>query len=268
MTVVALLHPGAMGSRLGGELVAAGHEVRWLAAGRSPASVVRAEREGLHPVGAVGALLDGADTVLSVLPPQFAVAVARLVSGAGFSGTYLDANPLSPGTLEEVRQLATGASAAFVDGGVVGPPPQHGSTGSTTNVYLAGETSSVDTVRDLFAGTGVTALVVGDRVGQASAAKQAYALYNKGRVVLAAAAARLAAAHGVSNVLAAESSRRGAELLSELDDVLSGLADVGWRWGPEFDQVAEALADTGIDPSVARALAADLHRFGSAPEPG
>ena len=37
----------------------------------------------------------------------------------------------------------------------------------------------------LFAGTGVTTVVVGPEVGQASAAKQAYALFNKGRVVLA-----------------------------------------------------------------------------------
>lgn len=265
MTVVALLHPGAMGSRLGGELVAGGHEVRWLAEGRSPASVVRAERDGLRPTAAAGALLDGADMVLSVLPPQFAVEVARLVSDAGFSETYLDANPLSPDVLEEVRQLVTGPGATFVDGGVVGPPPR---SGASTNLYLAGESSAVVKVRALFADTAVTAVVVGDRVGQASAAKQAYALFNKGRMVLAASAARLAAAHGVSGVLAGESLRPGADLLGELDDVLDGLAEAGWRWGPELDQIADALAASGIDGSVARALAADLRGFGSAPAPG
>jgi len=262
VTVVALLHPGAMGSRTGGELVAAGHEVRWLTDGRSPATVVRAEREGLRPTAEVAALVDGADMVLSILPPQFAVEVARLVSQAGFAGTYLDANPLAPATIAEVQRLVTGPGATLVDGGVVGPPPR---AGSRTSLYLAGEATGVDHVRDLFTGTVVTPIVVGATVGQASAAKQAYALYNKGRMVLAAASARLAAAHGVSEVLADESSRSGADLLGELDGVLDGLAGVGWRWGPELDEVADALADAGVDAAVARALAADLRAFGSGP---
>ena len=84
-------------------------------------------------------------------------------------------------------------------------------------------------------------------------------------MVLAAASARLAAAHGVSRVLAGESSRPGAELLGELDEVLAGLAGAGWRWGPELDEVADALSDAGVDPAVAKALAADLHAFGPAP---
>lgn len=265
MTVVALLHPGAMGSRVGGELVSAGHEVRWLTAGRSPATVVRAEREGLRPTGGVDALLDGADTVLSILPPQFAVEVARLVCGAGFSGTYLDANPLSPTALDEVGRQVTAAGATFVDGGVVGPPPR---SGESTNLYLAGAAPGVEHIRDLFVGTTVTPLVVGETAGQASAAKQAYALYSKGRMVLAAAAGRLAAAHGVSEVLAGESDRSGSDLLGDLDGLLEGLARVGWRWAPELDQVADALDEAGADPSAARGLAADLRGFGSGLPPG
>ncbi len=87
MAVVALLHPGAMGSRIGGELVATGHQVRWLAAGRSDASRARARTEGLTAVDDPAALVDGADLVLSVLPPQAALDVARLVASTGFAGT-------------------------------------------------------------------------------------------------------------------------------------------------------------------------------------
>jgi 3-hydroxyisobutyrate dehydrogenase-like beta-hydroxyacid dehydrogenase len=256
--VVALLHPGAMGARVGGELVTAGHEVRWLTAGRSPATELRAQREGLTPVADAAALVDGADVVLSLLPPQAAVDVARLVADTGFHGTYVDANPLSPATLAEVRTTVEQRGATLVDAGVVGPPPREG---SRTHLYLAGDPDRVGPVEALVAGTRITPVVVGPTVGQASAAKQAYALFNKGRMVLASLAGALADAHGVGHVLAGESERAGAELLGELDDLRTGLAGVGWRWGPELDELAMALESAGADPAAVRGLAAELRRL-------
>jgi 3-hydroxyisobutyrate dehydrogenase-like beta-hydroxyacid dehydrogenase len=258
VAVVALLQPGAMGARVGGELVTAGHEVRWLPAGRSHETEVRAGREGLTSVADVAALVDGADVVLSLLPPQAAVVMARLVAAADFTGTYVDANPLGPGTLAEVRETVEGAGAVLVDAGVVGPPPREG---HHTHLYLSGDPDRVAAIEQLVAGTRVEPVVVGTVVGQASAAKQAYALFNKGRMVLASLAADLADAHGVRQVLAAERHRRGAELLGELDDLGPGLAGVGWRWGPEMDELALALEDAGVDPSTVRAMAARLRRL-------
>src|SRR4051794_28367279 len=108
-----------MGSRIGGELVAIGHQVRWLAPGRSDATRARARAEGLTAVDDPPALVDGAELVLSVLPPQAALDVALLVASTGFPGTYVDANPLSPGTLGAVRATLEAAGATVVDGGVV-----------------------------------------------------------------------------------------------------------------------------------------------------
>lgn len=257
MSVVALLQPGDMGSRLGGELVHAGHRVRWLATGRSPATRDRAEREGLRAADDPAALVHQAETVLSVVPPQLAVQMAELSAAAGFGGTYVDANPISPATLSAVRRKVETAGARFVDAGVVGPPPRDG---ARTSLYLAGDGELVELVAALFASTRVTPIVVGSTIGQASAAKQAYALFNKGRMVLASMSARLAAAYDVTDVLTAEGDRPGADLLAELDDVSDGLADVGWRWGPEMTELARALESAGIDPTIAQAMSADLER--------
>jgi hypothetical protein len=153
-----------------------------------------------------------------------------------------------------------GAGATVVDGGIVGPPPSHG---GRTHLYLAGEQTAASAVAGLFTGTDVTPKLVGSEIGAASAAKQAYALFNKGRMVLAALAAELASSHGVLDVLAAESERPGAELLAELPAVRAGLAEVGWRWGPEFDQIAASLEDADVDPALARACAALLGRDGA-----
>jgi 3-hydroxyisobutyrate dehydrogenase-like beta-hydroxyacid dehydrogenase len=256
-SVVALLHPGAMGARIGAGLVGAGHQVRWLSAGRSAATRQRAEEAGLVAAPDISVLLEGAETVVSVCPPQGAIDVARLVAGAGFSGTYVDANPVSSGTLAEIAARVEAAGATLVDGGIVGPPP---SPGHRTHLYLAGDQSAVAGVARLFTGTDLTPIVVGTELGAASAAKQAYALFNKGRIVLAALAADLAGSHGVLDVLAAESGRPGADILGELPGVRAGLAEVGWRWGPEFDEIAATLAAAGADPALARACERLLRR--------
>jgi 3-hydroxyisobutyrate dehydrogenase-like beta-hydroxyacid dehydrogenase len=256
-TVVALLHPGAMGARIGAELVRAGHQVRWLDVGRSAATRQRAQDAGLSACVDVARLLAGAATVISVCPPQGALDVARLVAGGEFSGTYVDANPVSLATLTKIAGALEGAGATVVDGGIVGPPPR---PGGLTHLYLAGDRAVAATVAGLFSGTDVTPKLVGSELGAASAAKQAYALFNKGRMVLAALAAELAQAYGVLDVLAAESARPGAELLAELPDLRAGLAEVGWRWGPEFEQIADSLADAGADPALARACAQLLGR--------
>ena len=107
-TVVALLHPGAMGARIGAELVRAGHEVRWLDAGRSSATRRRADAAGLTSTGDVAALLTGTRVVVSVCPPQGALDVASVVAGGGFSGTYVDANPVSAATLSEITATVQG----------------------------------------------------------------------------------------------------------------------------------------------------------------
>lgn len=247
-----------MGARIGAQLVRAGDEVRWLSTGRSAATQQRAEEAGLTATADVAALLAGAEMVMCVCPPQGALDVARLVAGGGFSGTYVDANPVALTTMTEIAATVEAGGARVVDGGIVGPPPREG---GRTHLYLAGDQSAALTVAGRFGGTDVTPMVVGTKLGAASAAKQAYALFNKGRLVLAALAADLAESNGVLEVLAGESERSGAEILADLPAVRAGLAEVGWRWGPEFEQIAAALLGSGADPALARACVEQLRRY-------
>jgi 3-hydroxyisobutyrate dehydrogenase-like beta-hydroxyacid dehydrogenase len=255
---VALLHPGAMGARVGAELVAAGREVRWLSVGRSAATAERAEREGLRRTTRPSELVDGADLVLSVCPPQAAVDIARLVAGTGFAGTYVDANPVSPGVLGEVETAVSAGGATFVDAGIVGPPPV---AGRRTNLYLSGPPPAVRTVMDAFAGTAVTPLHLGDRVGAATAAKQAYALFNKGRLALAHVAGEIAAAYGVTGTLSAEAGRPGADPLADPAALGGDLREVAWRWAPELEETAATLRAAGMDPAPAQAVASVFARL-------
>lgn len=237
-----------MGSRLAGQLVAAGHQVFWVPAGRSAATVARADEFGLTAAPFADAL-GQAEVVLCSCAPQGAVDVARKAGAAGFTGVYVDANPLSGDSLRQAVDALP--EATFVDAGVVGPPPRPGA--GETHLMLSGDAEAAALVRDLFEPTQVSPMVVGDAVGAASAAKASYALYNKGRLALAALARGLAGQHGVLAALEAQAGREDASVLAYADRV-AGLDRVAWRWGPEFDELAATLDEAGLEGDALRGL--------------
>ena len=243
---IAVFHPGAMGSKLAAQLVAAGHEVRWVPDGRSDASKARADDAGL--IGASFAdAVGSAEAVLCSCAPQGAVDIAKQVGAAGFAGLYVEANPLSPASLQEAESAVP--DATFVDAGVVGPPPTGGP--SPTHLMLSG--TAADRVATLWAGTAVTPMVVGAEPGAASAAKSSYALYNKGKAALAVLAFQLAEKHGVTEALVAQQTRADGGSLKD-PGLPEQLRSVAWRWGPEFDELAATLDAAGLEGDAARAL--------------
>src|SRR5438067_652101 len=115
---IAILHPGRMGAAVGRTLLEAGHDVGWLPRGRGSGTRRRADEAGLTALDDVA----DRDLVLSVCPPAAAVGTARSV--AGFSGLYVDANAVAPETAREVSTVVGARGGTYVDGGIVGPPPQ------------------------------------------------------------------------------------------------------------------------------------------------
>ncbi|GAA1139146.1 NAD(P)-dependent oxidoreductase [Kribbella jejuensis] len=243
---IAVFHPGAMGSKLAAQLVVAGHAVHWVPDGRSEASKVRADEAGLIGTPFAEAVRH-ADVVLCSCAPQGAVEIAQQVGREGFAGLYVEANPLSPASLREAQSAVP--DATFVDAGVVGPPPTGGP--SPTHLMLSG--TAADQVAALWAGTAVTPMVVGAEPGAASAAKSSYALYNKGKAALAVLAFQLAEKHGVTAALVAQQTRADGGSLKD-PNLPDQLRAVAWRWGPEFDELAETLDDAGLEGAAARAL--------------
>ena len=243
---IAVFHPGAMGSKLAAQLVTAGHEVHWVPEGRSEASVARAAEAGLIGTPFADAVRE-ADAVLCSCAPQGAVDIAKQVGSAGFGGLFIEANPLSPMSLREAQSSVP--EATFVDAGVVGPPPTGGP--SPTHLMLSG--AAADQAAGLWAGTAVTAMVVGAEPGAASAAKSSYALYNKGKAALAVLAFQLAEKHGVTEALTAQQVRADAGSLKD-PGLPEQLRSVAWRWGPEFDELAATLDAAGLEGDAARAL--------------
>jgi 3-hydroxyisobutyrate dehydrogenase-like beta-hydroxyacid dehydrogenase len=235
--IVGLMHPGEMGAAVGRALQANGQEVLWASEGRS--DVTRERAATFHDAGTVSALADQAEVILSICPPHAAVSVARGVEG--FAGTYVDANAISPMRAQEIARI----HPRFVDGGIVGGPPEE----PGTTLYLSG--SGAAAVAVLFLGSRLEGRVVAN----ASAMKMAYAAWSKGT------AAMLLAIRDVARHFEVEEEWRLSvpELLEPLERAERAAARKGWRWIGEMEEIADTFAAAG-EPDGFHRAAAEVYR--------
>ncbi|MDX3129625.1 DUF1932 domain-containing protein [Streptomyces europaeiscabiei] len=253
---VGILHPGSMGAAIAACAATNAAAVVWCSAGRSAASTERADQFGLTPVATLSELLDRSDIVISLCPPAAAENLAHDVAGYRFDGVYLEANAINPERTTRIAGLLEPATTV-VDGGVVGSPPVRG---KTPVLYLSGPAAATERIEALFAGTAVKTKVLGTEVGKASALKLSYATFQKTSRVLVALAVGMAREHGVDQELIEVASRRTDSYLSEPQYVAKTAARA-WRWGPELEEAADALAAAGLPPEVLRAAATTLARW-------
>ena len=259
MTVVGLLHPGAMGAALGAQLRETGHDVVWASEGRSPETARRAADAGLRDVGTIEGLAGTSDLVLSVCPPHAARDVAAQV--AGRVALFVDANAVSPATARDVAAAIGGAGGRAIDGGLIGPPP-----GGDTSVSLLLSGAGAEDVARLFDGTRVRVRVVGTEIGAASATKMAYAGWTKGSAALLLAVRSFARAEGVEEALLAEWARSQPDLPKRSEEAVAANARKAWRFVGEMEEIAASLTADGL-PGGFHEAAAELYERLAA-EPG
>jgi 3-hydroxyisobutyrate dehydrogenase-like beta-hydroxyacid dehydrogenase len=250
--IIGLLNPGEMGAAVGRCLSDAGHPVLWAAEGRSQETALRAAAAGLIDARTARQVADRADIIVSICPPHAALDVAWAVHG--FTGLYLDANAIAPGTATEIAQLIVSNGGTYVDGGIIGPPPD---TPGTTRLYLSG--AHADTIVDLFQGTGLDPRIAVGPATAASAVKMAYAAWTKGTAAMLLAARALARAGGVEDALLAEWALSQPHLAAQSERAGQSAALKGWRWIGEMEEIAHCMADAGL-PDGFHQAAAEIYR--------
>jgi 3-hydroxyisobutyrate dehydrogenase-like beta-hydroxyacid dehydrogenase len=249
MATVGLLHPGEMGAAVGGCLVSAGHEVLWDPAGRSRASTGRALAAELS--GASLAAIRARSTVIfSICPPHAALDVARQVAAAGYGGIYVDANAVSVATATQVASVVEAGGARYVDGGIIGPPPE---ASGHTRLYLSGPLAGE--VRALFGQSALDARIADGPAFAASAVKMAYAAWTKGTGALLLAVRALARTEGVERTLLAEWAMSQPALGKQSERSAAAAAAKGWRWVAEMEEIAASMAAAGLPPGFHEAAA-------------
>jgi 3-hydroxyisobutyrate dehydrogenase-like beta-hydroxyacid dehydrogenase len=251
MATVGLLHPGEMGAAVGGSLIPLGHEVLWDPAGRSRATTGRALAAGLSGVG-FDRLIARSSVIFSICPPHAALDIARQVAAAGYTVA----------TAEQVSAVVTGAGATYVDGGIVGAPPE---VAGHTRLYLSGP--HANQVRPLFSRSRLDARIAEGPPYAASAVKMAYAAWTKGSSALLLAARALARAGGVERTLLTEWSLSQPNLTAQSERSATAAAAKGWRWVGEMEEIAASMNAAGLPDGFHEAAAEIYNRAAQADLP-
>jgi 3-hydroxyisobutyrate dehydrogenase-like beta-hydroxyacid dehydrogenase len=232
---VAIIAPGAMGAAVGGRLAENGLTVLTSLAGRSAASAARAKAFGLRPVS--DAEIVAADLLLSIVPPGDALALARrlapLLREAGRKPLYVDCNAVNPATAEEIGAVLAAVECPYVDGGIIGQPPQPGAKGP--RFYAAGAEARRFAELARF---GLDVVVLDSPIGAASALKMSYAGCTKGLIALGSAMILAAQRAGAGEALRRELSQSQPALLAWLTRSVPGMYAKAYRFVGEMEEIA------------------------------
>jgi 3-hydroxyisobutyrate dehydrogenase-like beta-hydroxyacid dehydrogenase len=241
---IGLIGAGAMGSALGASWIAAGHDVRTRLSGRSARTRALVRDAGITVADTRNEVVD-ADIVVSVVPPAEALPVARSIAETVRSSAsrplVVDVNAVSPATLGEILAVLSSAGVALVDGTVSGAPPYPGST--RTTLYLSGPQSEV--IAGLSQGWYRT-VVLGERIGSASALKMTTSSMYKGTNALVMQAILTASHFGVLDAFLEDVSRIWPDNVPRWPREVALSATKSGRFVDEMREIAATQAEAGL----------------------
>jgi 3-hydroxyisobutyrate dehydrogenase-like beta-hydroxyacid dehydrogenase len=253
-----ILHPGEMGSFLAASARNTLGTVYWCPEGRSAATRTRAEQQGLTEISSLEEFCRRCSIIVSVCPPHAADAQADAVVAAQFKGIYVDANALSPATMQSLGARLQTSGLRVVDGGIIGLASYKP---GTTWLYLSGPDAAE--VAACFSAGPIEVSVLGTELGQASALKMCFAAWNKGKNALLSAVLATADDLGVRAALEQQWDIYEPGFSAASTERLRGIARKAWRFGGEMDEIAETLQASGV-PHEFFTAAAELYRRESA----
>jgi L-threonate 2-dehydrogenase len=233
--IVAVIAPGMMGSAVATRLTSNGVEVRTLLSGRSDATRARARAAGM--ADASREQVAAADFIMSIVPPGQALALAESLAPAmrvaERKPIYIDCNAVSPDTVLQIDHVVREAGATFVDGGIIGPPPEPNS--DKTRIYLSGPDAAKAAVLEQY---GLSMPVQPGSIGAASAMKMSYAGITKGFTALGATMMLAATRAGTADALLAEMKLSQPALLNWLTTQMPKMHSKAYRWVAEMEEIA------------------------------
>ncbi len=264
LKTVAIISPGDMGHAVGRMLGLHGFEVITCLANRSERTKRLASKGGIRDYPTITEILERADIVLSIVPPglaaQAADEVAESMSASGFCPPYADCNAVSPETAKAIAKKISDAGADFIDGGILGPPPNE--TRNNTRFYFSGERAELLSELD---GKGIMVRLLGPEIGRASGIKMCYAALTKGTHALQTAVITLAEALGLSEEVSHEFQTSQQAYYQQMTSSAPRLPVVAWRYIDEMKQIAQTFEAAGVTPKFHQGAAAVYSHLAKTP---
>jgi L-threonate 2-dehydrogenase len=263
---IAIIAPGEMGSAVGRRLAEHGARIITVLAGRSAASIARAERAGFAAMAGLDELAAAADIILSIVPPGEAVGLAEqwapVLARAARKPLYVDCNAVSPATASRIGGVLASTGSAYVDAGIIGPPP---SASARTVFYAAGDAApKLERLNQL----GLALRVLDAPIGAASALKMSYAGITKGLTGIGAAMMVGATRSGADAALAQELAESQPQLLAWLTRQVPSMYPKAYRWVAEMEEIAAFAAADSAAPQIYQGLARLYQRLATAAAEG
>ncbi len=247
MSTVVVIGTGEMGAAIARRLREQGAAVRTSLRGRGPESRARVERAQVTVIDDDARLVDGADVILSIVPPgqaqAVAVQLAPVLAKTERKPAFVECNAVAPQTVRAIEAVVAPSGCVFLDGGIIGGPP--GSRPVGPKLYISGPAEPrVDALR----AHGLDIRRVDGPVGAASALKMSYAGIGKGMTALCAAMILGAEKAGVSAALHAELADSQPALHAYLNRRVPDMYPKAYRWVAEMEEIGKFLGDA---PSAA-----------------
>jgi 3-hydroxyisobutyrate dehydrogenase-like beta-hydroxyacid dehydrogenase len=218
---------------------------------RAALAVQRGREAGATPLETAADLAARSDYLLSVVPPDAAVAAAE--EHAPFLGpgkVYVDLTSSSPDAMRDAGRLVEATGARFVDGALMGPVPAEGHRVLT---FVAGP--QAEAVAGALNKIGMNLRVVGPEAGQAVAIKLILSIATKGfgglLVEMLLTAHHFKVEETVLKVLNDQFFGRGLEYV--VDRFVGSDAVYAGRRTVEMEASVGLLEKLGIDPLMVRA---------------
>jgi 3-hydroxyisobutyrate dehydrogenase-like beta-hydroxyacid dehydrogenase len=260
MRTVGILYPGDMGHHVARVLLEDGFAVVTTLAGRSERTRRFAADAGITVLTSVAAVVERADILLSIIPPTAVQAVAADVAAAvrqtGHAPLFVDANAVSPMTVQEVAQLIAPSGAPFLDACIIGPARD---VRGRCTFYVSGPAART------FAehlGSSLRTHVLGERIGQASAFKMAFSGLNKGLVALLYELTVVAQDFGFLDELLRQYTALLPGVMQALEWLVPTYPVHAARRAEEMRELAETLEYFGFSSAMARGTQQTLAAVG------
>ncbi|HEX7967434.1 MAG TPA: DUF1932 domain-containing protein [Stellaceae bacterium] len=257
--VIAIIAPGEMGSAVGRRLREGGARVITALAGRSAASIARAERAGLAGVDSDERLVAEADFLLSIVPPGEAIGLverlAPVLTRSSRKPIYVDCNAVAPATAERIGGLVAATGCRYVDAAIIGPPP----AGAARTMFYASGEAAKELLR--VGALGLQVRVLDAPAGAASALKMSYAGITKGLTGLGAAMMLGATRSGAAAALRQELGESQPHLLAWLSRQVPAMFPKAYRWVAEMEEIAAFAERDAAAQQIYRGLARLFERL-------
>jgi 3-hydroxyisobutyrate dehydrogenase-like beta-hydroxyacid dehydrogenase len=256
MTKIGILHPGEMGVSIAASALNNGHQVYWVAEGRSDKTRARAQKHRLFQIDSLSDFTRTCEAIISVCPPDAAEDVAKTVAQTEFRGLYLDANAISPQRAIKIGEVLKANDIRMVDGGIIGGPAWKP---KETWLYLSGE--HAEEIASCFSNGPLETKIIGREIGRASALKMCYAAYSKGTTALLAAILATAESLGVRSELYQHWEMDEKGFSEQVDRRVKRVTAKAWRFEGEMKEIAATLHEAGQPNGFHQAAEAVYHRM-------